>query len=318
MIGVVDASALIRCFIPDGPVAPGLDQALRQAESGDMVLFAPQLLLVEAGSVILNTQRRGVMSATEGQEILGLVAQMPIRYIEHESMLEAALSLAVEWSLSFYDAHEANPAKPQDRRHRSRRRSLPGRGRGQLLIGTTRTLVSAGTERMLVDFGKAGFIDKARQQPDKVRMVLDKIAPTACCRRWMPCATSSTSRCHGLLQRGRGGGGRRRRHGVCGRRPGGSRTASMPRRWRAGEPVRQGARIRERRRGRVHRAGAIALQGIRLVQPTLGEAVVVTGLGLIGLVTVQLLRPRAAACWAWTSMPTSWRWRGPWAPRWWI
>jgi predicted dehydrogenase/threonine dehydrogenase-like Zn-dependent dehydrogenase len=36
--------------------------------------------------------------------------------------------------------------------------------------------------------------------------------------------------------------------------------------------------------------GAIALQGIRLVQPTLGEAVVVTGLGLIGLVTVQLLR----------------------------
>ena len=36
--------------------------------------------------------------------------------------------------------------------------------------------------------------------------------------------------------------------------------------------------------------GAIALQGIRLVQPTLGEVVVVTGLGLIGLVTVQLLR----------------------------
>jgi threonine dehydrogenase-like Zn-dependent dehydrogenase/predicted dehydrogenase len=35
---------------------------------------------------------------------------------------------------------------------------------------------------------------------------------------------------------------------------------------------------------------AIALQGIRLVQPTLGETVVVTGLGLIGLVTVQLLR----------------------------
>ena len=44
-----------------------------------------------------------------------------------------------------------------------------------MLIHTTRTLVSAGTERMLVDFGKAGLIDKARQQPDKVRMVLDKI-----------------------------------------------------------------------------------------------------------------------------------------------
>ena len=51
----------------------------------------------------------------------------------------------------------------------------PSVQRGQLLIRTTRTLVSAGTERMLVEFGKAGLIDKARQQPDKVRMVVDKV-----------------------------------------------------------------------------------------------------------------------------------------------
>jgi NAD(P)-dependent dehydrogenase (short-subunit alcohol dehydrogenase family) len=36
--------------------------------------------------------------------------------------------------------------------------------------------------------------------------------------------------------------------------------------------------------------GAIGLQGIRLANPTLGECVVVTGLGLIGLMTVQMLR----------------------------
>jgi hypothetical protein len=47
--------------------------------------------------------------------------------------------------------------------------------RAQLLIFSGQTLVSAGTERMMVEFGKAGWIDKARQQPDKVRMVLDKI-----------------------------------------------------------------------------------------------------------------------------------------------
>ncbi len=47
--------------------------------------------------------------------------------------------------------------------------------RGQLLIRSSHTLVSAGTERMLVEFGKSNWIDKARQQPDKVRMVLDKI-----------------------------------------------------------------------------------------------------------------------------------------------
>ena len=51
----------------------------------------------------------------------------------------------------------------------------PRTGRGQLLVHTRLTLVSAGTERMLVEFGKANWIDKARQQPDKVRMVLDKV-----------------------------------------------------------------------------------------------------------------------------------------------
>ncbi|HYW49411.1 MAG TPA: hypothetical protein VE861_02330, partial [Gemmatimonadaceae bacterium] len=52
----------------------------------------------------------------------------------------------------------------------------PGVSRGSLLIHTTCSLVSTGTERMLVDFGKAGPIGKARQQPEKVRMVVDKIA----------------------------------------------------------------------------------------------------------------------------------------------
>src|SRR5215831_1033565 len=46
---------------------------------------------------------------------------------------------------------------------------------GQLLIHTSATLVSAGTERMLIEFGKANWLDKARQQPDKVRMVLEKV-----------------------------------------------------------------------------------------------------------------------------------------------
>ena len=46
---------------------------------------------------------------------------------------------------------------------------------GHVLIRTTRSLVSAGTERMLMDFGKGSLIEKARREPDKVRMVLDKI-----------------------------------------------------------------------------------------------------------------------------------------------
>ena len=55
--------------------------------------------------------------------------------------------------------------------------------------------------------------------------------------------------------------------------------------------------------------GAIALQGIRLVQPTLGEAVVVTGLGLIGLVTVQLLRAHGCRVLGIDLDRAGWRWR---------
>lgn len=52
---------------------------------------------------------------------------------------------------------------------------VPKPSQGQLLIQTTRSLVSLGTERMLVEFGKANLFQKARQQPEKVRQVLDKI-----------------------------------------------------------------------------------------------------------------------------------------------
>jgi predicted dehydrogenase/threonine dehydrogenase-like Zn-dependent dehydrogenase len=52
---------------------------------------------------------------------------------------------------------------------------VPQAKRVCVLIKTHRSLVSLGTERMLVEFGKASFLEKARQQPDKVKQVLDKI-----------------------------------------------------------------------------------------------------------------------------------------------
>ena len=51
----------------------------------------------------------------------------------------------------------------------------PRPARGQLLIQTRASLISAGTERMLVEFSQANLIQKARQQPDKVKQVLDKM-----------------------------------------------------------------------------------------------------------------------------------------------
>ena len=46
---------------------------------------------------------------------------------------------------------------------------------GHLLVQSTRSLISAGTERMLVEFGQASLLAKARSQPEKVRQVLNKI-----------------------------------------------------------------------------------------------------------------------------------------------
>ncbi len=51
----------------------------------------------------------------------------------------------------------------------------PAASRGMVLIQTARSLISAGTERMLVEFSKGNLLQKARSQPDKVKQVLDKI-----------------------------------------------------------------------------------------------------------------------------------------------
>ncbi|MFM2112680.1 MAG: hypothetical protein RLZZ271_1340 [Pseudomonadota bacterium] len=168
---------------------------------------------------------------------------------------------------------------------------VPAVKSGQLLIHTSRTLVSAGTERMLVEFGKAGWIDKARQQPDKVRMVLDKIKTDGL----MPTIEAVFNKLDQPLPLGYCNVGR---VGAVGSGVGG---------FAAGErvisngkhaevvsvPVNLCAKVPDSvsdEEAAFTVLGAIALQGIRLVQPTLGETVVVTGLGLVGLLTVQLLR----------------------------
>ncbi|EXL10140.1 dehydrogenase [Aquamicrobium defluvii] len=167
----------------------------------------------------------------------------------------------------------------------------PAPARGQVLIRTSRTLVSAGTERMLVDFGKAGLIGKARQQPDKVRQVLEKIrtdglAPTleAVFNKLdqpLPLGYCNVGR---IMEAGPG----------VSAFPAGERVVSNGKHAEAvAVPVNLCARVPEAvsdDEAAFTVLGAIALQGIRLVQPTLGEAVVVTGLGLIGLMAVQLLR----------------------------
>lgn len=167
----------------------------------------------------------------------------------------------------------------------------PRAGAGRVLIRSRVSLVSAGTERMLVEFGKANLIDKARQQPDKVRMVLDKIRtdgllPTIEAVRNKLDQPVAMGYCNvgEVLEVGAG---------VSGFAPG-DRVASN---GQHAEVVVVPANLCAKVPARVEDeaavftvVSAIALQGIRLAQPTLGECVAVVGMGLIGLVTAQLLR----------------------------
>lgn len=162
--------------------------------------------------------------------------------------------------------------------------------RGAVLIQTTRSLVSLGTERMLVEFGKSNLISKARQQPDKVKQVLDKIKTEGL----LPTLEAVFNKLEQPLPLG-----------YC----------NVGRVIAVGEGVND-FKIGDRVASNGHHSefvlvpqnivahipnnvsdeeasftviGSIGLQGIRLLNPTIGETVVVIGLGLIGLLTAQLL-----------------------------
>lgn len=168
---------------------------------------------------------------------------------------------------------------------------VPKAAKGSLLIQSTHSLVSAGTERMLVEFGKAGWVDKARQQPDKVKMVLDKIKTDGV----QPTIEAVFNKLDQPLPLGYCNVGQVADIGkdVSGFQIGDRVISNGKHAEVVSVPLNLCAKVPHRvtdEEAAFTVLGAIALQGIRLVKPTLGECVVVTGLGLVGLMTVQLLR----------------------------
>lgn len=167
----------------------------------------------------------------------------------------------------------------------------PAASRGRVRIATTRSLVSIGTERMLVEFGKAGWLSKARQQPDKVRMVLEKVRTDGV----LPTLEAVRSKLDQPIPLGYCNVGRviDTGAGVADFVAGDRVVSNASHAEIVSAPTNLCARIPDNvtdEDATFTVVGAIALQGIRLAQPTLGETVVVTGLGLIGLLTVQLLK----------------------------
>ena len=161
---------------------------------------------------------------------------------------------------------------------------------GSVLIKTTRSLVSLGTERMLVDFGKANFLQKAKQQPDKVKMVLDKVKtdglrptleavfnklgqplPLGYCNVGKVVAVGKGVQEFSVGDRVASNGNH-------------AEFVSVPKNLATKIPDNVSDED-----ATFTVIGSIGLQGIRLLNPTFGETIVVVGLGLIGLVTAELL-----------------------------
>lgn len=167
---------------------------------------------------------------------------------------------------------------------------LPQVSPNSLIISTRVSLISAGTERMLVGFGKASYLEKARQQPDKVKMVVEKIQTDG----FFTAVEAVRSKLAQPLPLGYCNVGVVSEIGFGGDFKVGDRVVSN---GPHADVVKVSKNLCARIPGEVDDESAsfvvvasIGLQGIRLVQPTLGEAFVVTGAGLIGLLTIQLLR----------------------------
>lgn len=168
---------------------------------------------------------------------------------------------------------------------------VPRVGSGKVLIKSYRSLVSLGTEKMLINFGQANLLNKARAQPEKVKQVLDKmktdgVVPTieTVFRKLNTPIPLGYSQAGVVVETG---------ENVAEFKPGDrvisnghhAEYVTVPKNLVAKIP--NGVSFEEASFAVV---GSIGLQGIRLIKPSLGETVAVIGLGLIGLITCQLLK----------------------------
>ncbi|AOY98921.1 dehydrogenase [Cupriavidus sp. USMAHM13] len=167
----------------------------------------------------------------------------------------------------------------------------PAIGSQNVISHTRISLISAGTERMLVNFSQASLLQKARQQPEKVRMVLEKVKSDGLAAT-IGAVQSKLSQplplgyCNVGVVTEIGSG-------VTGFKVGDRVVSNGPHADVVSVAQNLCAKIPDEVDDEAASfvvVASIGLQGIRLAQPTLGESFVVTGAGLIGLLTVQLLR----------------------------
>ena len=103
MIGVVDTSALIRLFIPDGPLPEGFEDFLRGVERGQNTAIAPELLMAESANVLNKKRKSNQLTAAESDQLLIRIIELPVRLFPHRPLIPRAFELAMDRNLSVYD-----------------------------------------------------------------------------------------------------------------------------------------------------------------------------------------------------------------------
>jgi polar amino acid transport system substrate-binding protein len=171
----------------------------------------------------------------------------------------------------------------------------PRASEGGVLVATRVSLISSGTEKQLIDLAKASLAGKALARPDLVRRVVrnmqrDGLKPTiekvfAKLDTPIPLGYSLAGE---VIEVGRRVSGYAVGDRVACAGAGLANHAefnAVPMNLTAAIPL--GVDDED---ASFVTLGAIALQGVRLAAPTIGERVLVMGLGLLGLLTVQLLK----------------------------
>ena len=172
---------------------------------------------------------------------------------------------------------------------------VPALQRGRVLVRTVASLISAGTERASVELVSKGLLQEARQRPDLVKAVVAKVKNEgllntfASVRDKMAASQSLGYSAAGIVTAVADDvtefhiGDRVACAGVGFASH--AEVLSVPKNLCVHLPEDVSFEA-----GAFGTLGAIALQGVRLAEPTLGESVVVIGLGLVGQLTVQLLK----------------------------
>ncbi len=165
----------------------------------------------------------------------------------------------------------------------------PTAGDGEVLIASQASLVSAGTEKMVLDLAKKSLLGKARERPDQVRRVLEKVRSEGLMntirqvrRKLDEPMTMGYSSAGVVVACGRG---------VQHFKPGDRVASNGPHAEVVSVPVNLCARVPDGvsfDHACFAVLGSIAMQGLRLTHCQLGETVFVIGLGLVGQLTVAL------------------------------